>query len=256
MAKMNYLKRIGIWISTINSFLKSFKGCKSKIMDSEKTVEYVLNNRKSIIRFGDGEFNIINGKSINYQKCTPKLAKEMNEILQTYFNLKERCNYILCVPKYFMECSGFELMRKREYISSWSYSRKIFQQRFPQKILYGDAFLFKKGNEKIYERLWKNQGYKTCIFVHNDKKYSEKFEEMYNINTKFIKISSKNAYDQIEDIENQILKYIYKYTNQKDVIILVSAGPAGKILVSNLAQKGFIAIDTGHCWDNPLIIRN
>ena len=132
MAKINYIKRISIWINTIICFLKAFKGCKAKILDSEKTVEYVLNTKKSIVRIGDGEFNILNGKSIRYQKYNQKLEQEMEQIIQRYIDLGKKCEYILCVPKHFMECSGFELIKKREYIASWAYSRKQFQQKFLQ----------------------------------------------------------------------------------------------------------------------------
>ena len=252
MKKNNYIKRICIWVNVLDDFFKSFKGCSAKILNSEETVKYILDNKKSIIRLGDGEFNILNGKDISYQKYSKQLKEELNNVLELYFKSKGDCEYLLCVPKYFMECSGFKLMKKRIYIASWAYSREQFQKNFPQDILYGDAFLFKRENEEIYEKIWVNSNYKTCVFIHNDKKYAEKFENEYNIKTKFIKINSRNAYEQINDIKLKVLDYINE--DRKNVIVLISAGPAGKILVKDLSRKGIFSIDTGHCWDNPLII--
>lgn len=245
-------KRLKIWIEVIKDFLMSFWGSKAEILSPEETVDIVLKQNKSIIRLGDGEFNILNGKDILYQKYSISLEKAIRNILKEYFIKSKDCKYIVCVPKFFMSCNGIKLIKKRVYISSWSYSRKVFQREFPQDIVYGDAFLFAKQNKKTYEKLWKKADKNKCIFIHNNEKYARDFEKNYEIPTSFIKINEKNAYEEIERIEKETIQKIEE-TNEKDVIVIISAGPAGKVLVYDLTNKGILAIDAGHCWDDPLI---
>ena len=70
----------------------------------------------------------------------------------------------------------------------------------------------------------------------------------------FIQIPDKNAYKELEKIFGKIIDKIKD--NKNNSMIIISAGPAGKILVDKLGKKGIWAIDTGHCFDFPLNIMN
>ena len=50
------------------------------------------------------------------------------------------------------------------------------------------------------------------------------------------------------------MKFIIKENNlnEKNTEIVVSCGPAGKVIVKRFSHEGFLSIDTGHCWDEPL----
>lgn len=246
------IRRLKIWVEVIKDFIISFRGSRAEILSSEETVKCVLNQNKSIIRLGDGEFNILKGKDISYQKYSISLEKDIKKILKEYFKNSKECKYLLCVPKFFMNSNGIKLIKKRVYVSSWSYSRKIFQKEFPQDIVYGDAFLFAKQNKKNYEEIWKMANKSKCIFIHNNEKYAKDFEKRYKIPTSFIKIEAKNAYEEIEKIRKEIIQKI-EGINKDDIMVIISAGPAGKVLVYDLANEGILAIDAGHCWDDPLI---
>ena len=77
------------------------------------------------------------------------------------------------------------------------------------------------------------------------------FSKEYNIKkVDYIDIPPMNAYQNIKSIISRI-KGIQGY-NSEDCIILVSAGPAGKIISYNLTLCDCFVIDTGHCWDDPL----
>ena len=56
-----------------------FKGL--KILSDEETLDEIIYNNKSISRFGDGEFKIIFGISIRFQKTSPYLSERLYEIL-------------------------------------------------------------------------------------------------------------------------------------------------------------------------------
>ena len=49
----------------------------------EETILKVVEDRCSVARYGDGEFNIMFGNSIDFQKYDERLAQKMKDILQT-----------------------------------------------------------------------------------------------------------------------------------------------------------------------------
>ena len=247
------MNRFKIWIKVMFSYIMSLNCCKkAKILSSEETITLILKDKKSIIRLGDGEFNILQGKDVHYQNYSVDLKNRLYNIIEQYLNNPGKCSYIICMPGEFLSCNGLELIKKRVYVASWSFSRYIFKKKYDKDITYGDSFLFAYGNEKIYSKIWSNTGVKNIIFVHNQEIYAKEFENKYKILTESIVIPSRDAFENSEDILNKIVKIASK---KNDLLVLISAGPCGKYLVYELALKGIWTIDTGHCWDNPLRIR-
>lgn len=247
------MNRVVIWVKTAFYFFVSYKGSrKAKYLDFQKTVEFIIKNKISLIRFGDGEFNIIGGKDIHYQNHSLELEKQLKGIIDNY-NTNIDTNYLLCMPRYFFESSGYEIAKKRVFVSSWSFSRYLFNKNFDQHVTYGDSFLFSKGNEKIYEKIWLDQRISNVIFVHNQTKYGEKFALKYSKNVTNITIPKANAFESKDKIINEIFKKLH---GNKETLVIISGGPMGKVLVKELSEKNIWAIDTGHCWDDPLISVN
>ena len=54
-----------------------------KIKSPDETLDELINENKSIVRFGDGEFEIIFGYDIPFHNATEKLTKKLYEILQS-----------------------------------------------------------------------------------------------------------------------------------------------------------------------------
>ncbi len=246
--KRGFLNKTILYFRLFRYFFLSFFGVKLKILDDLDTINYSNKFNKSIIRLGDGEFNLINGEDICYQKYSNKLRNELIEIIKNYDY--QSSNYLLCIPKQFLLMSGFKLLKKRNWISSWAFSRYYVKRNFENNVTYGDAFIFSKGNERNYSKLWSLKKYKLCIFVHNNEKFANKFQKCYKINTKFIKVTSSNSYNDLDAIKNEIIK-LAKNFNKDDIIIIASMGPAAKALVYEICHE-YRVIDAGHCFDFPL----
>ncbi|AOS98775.1 hypothetical protein ESP131_00010 [Exiguobacterium sp. U13-1] len=248
------MSRVMIWIKTAFYFFASFKGSKkAKYLDFQKTVEFIIKDKISLIRFGDGEFNIIGKKDIHYQNHSLELENELKGIIENYNNNNINSNYLLCMPRYFFESSGYEIAKKRVFVSSWSFSRYLFNKKFDKNLIYGDSFVFSKGNEQIYEKIWSDQRISNVIFVHNKIEYGEKFALKYSKNVTNIEIPDSNAFEYKDEIINDIYKNLQ---GNKEILVIISAGPLGKVLVKELSEDDIWAIDTGHCWDDPLISVN
>lgn len=250
---MNLLNRVTIWGRVLYALLATFGGVRANIMDSTETVKCIQQGR-SLIRFGDGEFGIYRDKDIHYQAWTPEMKAEFENIKRDYECDPEACPYVLAVPKGFMSANGFKLMKKRVYVSSWAESRLQFKKTFRRDIPYGDSFLFAKENFSVYSRIWKNgSSVPNVIFVHNQETYAKKFAETYDKNVRFVKCPAKDAYTEADRLEQEILQSVMDAGwTRENTCITISAGPAGKALVYRLSKSGYQCIDAGHCWDDPL----
>ena len=62
----------------INIYFKSIK-----IQTEDDTLNELINNKKSISRFGDGEFSIIFGKNIGFQKFNESLKNKLLKVLNS-----------------------------------------------------------------------------------------------------------------------------------------------------------------------------
>lgn len=250
---MRYRKRIGIWIAVLKAFLLTFSGVKARILDAEETVELLL-KKKSLIRFGDGEFGVYHGKDIHYQPWSAALRNAFEEIKKEYESNSEGCPFLLAVPKRFMEVNGFLLAKKRVYVSSWAQSRLDFKKYFRHDIPYGDAFLFEKNNKELYSQIWKSVNCpENVIFIHNNPVYAERFADTYGKNVVFVQCPARDAFGMVDELEKAVLEKIEANSWAKeDVMLTVSAGPTGKVLVHRMSKRGFWCVDAGHCWDDPL----
>lgn len=245
------IKRIIALSKTIIYWFKTIKCVRrSIILDAQDTVEYIVKNKKSLIRYGDGEFYIMEENSIHYQEYSDSLKEILINIIEDYLDKPNEKEYFLCMPKRYFECSGFKLLQKKIYIISWVKPRYIFSKRYDRNVTYGDAFLFAKGNEKIYEKIWESNEIQRVVFVHNEKKYASDFAKRYRKNVAYIPIVSQNVFENAGAILEKIVESVIR--NRAD-IVLISAGPCAKYLVMRLSEMGIWAIDTGHCWDEPLI---
>lgn len=219
-----------------------------KIIKDDEMIDYVIKNNLSIIRYGDGEFRIIESKKgIHYQDFNQKLCDEMEELFYKY---SIESKYLLSVPYFFNENIDWYKKMPYSFTSCFAKCRMFFRKKYNKNMIYGDAFLFKKGNKKIYEKLWKNE--KKLILIHNDIKWAKSLEKEYNIKVDFIEIPKKNSYDKIDNIE----KRIKEINENKKTKILISGGPMSKALIYRLSKEEYIIYDTGHCFDEPLEVEN
>jgi len=246
------LRKLKTLIRLTRDLLLSFIGTKNAhFLSAEETIQLCVEQKKSIIRFGDGEFNMLRGLDISYQRNHPELKRLLEATIKEYLNSLEKCPYILCMPGDFLKCSGFKLLKRQTYFRSWSPSRRYFNQHFDFPITYGDAFLFATEYQNIYPQIWTKSDISHIVFVNPSEAAFNEFNSTVSCRVSFVPIPSENAFSQMDNILDEIKKTIGSEA-QATTMVLTSAGPCGKALVFALSMQGFRAIDTGHCFQNPL----
>ena len=66
---------------------------KIHINDSRKTLKYIIDNKVSVSRFGDGELGVVTGHDSDFQKCSDEIISKLKEVLNSNMS-----NHIVCLP--------------------------------------------------------------------------------------------------------------------------------------------------------------
>lgn len=216
-------------------FMKSYK-----IFSSEETIKEIVEHKKSIARFGDGEFRLIFGKNISFQifnktlknKLLTVLKSSLNKLLVGIFKIEECKNkkaWNSLVERYKV---NFEKILDKHKIYYSSFITRLFSLRDHINL---DRYM------KEFKKIWNNrdiliiEGEKTRIGIGND---------LFK-NSKSIKriigpyINAFNAYDKI-------LEFFKKLLIDKNTLILIALGPTATVLSYDLTKMGYQAIDIGH----------
>lgn len=218
-----------------------------KIASPEETIEKIVSENKSISRYGDGEFDFIYKKGMNYQKYDEKLAKRLEEVLKS--NEKD---LLIGIPnivniEYVNEYTGFAV----EFWPKWlnEYKFKLLRILDRRKQYYSASITrfyldYKdKSNKSEYvkkiKQIWDNkdvviiEGTQSRLGVGNDL-----FDNMKSIQR--IICPPENAFDKYKEILEEALKI------DKDKLILLALGPTATVLAYDLYKAGYRAIDIGH----------
>ena len=216
-----------------------------KIATEEETIENMCKGM-SICRYGDGEFDLVMGKSIGFQKWNPKIANRLKEIL-----INNDSNVMVAIPKIFKRDFTNYNDRARDFWEGYyrenfiKISKNINRDKYYYSSqvtrFYIDAEDKSICDERIksLKKIWDNkdvlivEGYQTRMGIGNDLLDKAK-------SIKRILCPAENAFDKYEEILNNCLKF------QKDCLILIALGPTATVLAYDLGNKGYHALDIGH----------
>lgn len=235
---------------TINSIFYLLIKKQLMIMDNEETIRYIVKNKKSVVRYGDGEMNIMLGGCAWFQEYNDSLSIRLKEISKSCDN-----KILICVPGYINSVNKNNEIDSKTKKFWRGYSIKCggyFRKYFNNNYLYGDAnislFYNRKKNRKdiekhiyLLKKIWDNkniiciEGKENNIGVNNDL-----FDNASTV--KKVICPNKNAYR----LYDKILKYIISVCD-KNTIIICSLGPTATVLCYDLCSKyNVMSYDLGH----------
>lgn len=217
-----------------------------KMGPTEEAVDRIVREGYSLVRFADGEFEIMAGKERPvFQKYVPELAKRLLEVIAS----KEE-KLLICIAGIFGNID--------EYLEDDANSIRLYldeeTRRFQMSVLdknrtYYDAYMFKtyisyKNREdtwkrvQLIKRIWDNR---DVVIVEGDKTRAGYGNDLFD-NAKSLQrilCPTQNAFDKYEEILETVLRV------EKSRLILAVLGPAAKVLVYDLMRYGYQAVDIG-----------
>ena len=211
-----------------------------QVMSVEETRRQVVEEGKSIGRYGDGEFGIIAGVGRwNFQSANPLLAEKLIRVLKA----TEEKFIVGINPNFYgnMEhLSDADADGVRAYMRPAV--RKLHAQLLDPDKIYGQTGINNINSDEDVSSLRKIWDQKKCIFIEG------RHTCMGVGNTLFDNCSSieriicpaENAVDKYDEIMHEAVK------QPKDKLILLALGPTATALAYDLFLEGYQAVDIGH----------
>ncbi len=216
-----------------------------KVLTLDDTLDKIVAENLSVIRFGDGELSAIENIDLGFQKKDSDLATRLGEVLKS-----NKEGLLICVPGIFGRIEHF---KSRAF---WFTIHHLFKHGhtwntlLSDKQVYGDAFITRpyltyadtSGSGALFDKLfsvWKDkdvvlvEGSLSRLGVGNDL-----FSKARSVER--ILCPAENAYASFDSIKREVTKV------SKDKLILLSLGPTAKVLGYDLFELGYRVIDIGH----------
>lgn len=243
--KLKY-ERQKLIISLNNIVFKLWK--QPQIKDIPTTIQAILDNKASLSRFGDGEFDIIFGRGQPFQNYNKNLKKRLKQILKS--NNKSK-SLLIAIPDCFGDLSHFVpeaqmhwriRLEKERYKWYYILNRKSHYYHAQISRFYLDWA--DKSKSPIWfnhlTMIWKNR---SVLIVEGEKSRLGLNNDLFDntISVKRILCPAVNAFDKYEDILSLVSTHA-----KLDDLILIALGPTASVLSYDLHRLGFQAIDIGH----------
>ncbi len=218
-----------------------------RIVDSFQTIAGLLEGHRSFGRYGDGEFNIIFGKDIEFQKYSNELSERLLSILKT----KEKDFYV-GVPKFYFYPDNRLRLPQRYFLRGWvRENRAEIASLLSRDVLYYDTCatqlyaIREDENLKSYFNLMRKIWHGNRILVVcGENSFKKVSTDLVNnsLEVSFIRGPSRNAFESYSELLAQVLQY------SKDTVVLISLGPTATVMAYDLHKLGYKAIDIGHAF--------
>lgn len=220
---------------------------KDKILTSEQTLRYIINNGVSISRYGDGELGIMRGQSIGFQDYDIALASRLREVAEN-----PNDQVLVCIPGTMVTLDGLKQKPKKFWEGELGMKYFIWAYAFSKQRLLGDSLVSRYYIDWIdsishanmilplWKQIWDNrdllivEGKSSRLGVGNDI-----FNNAKSVSR--ILCPEKNAFDKY----TQILRAVKQHYTP-GMIVFVALGPTATVLSYDLAKEKIQTIDIGH----------
>lgn len=218
--------------------------------DLEDTINYLIDDRRSIARFGDGEFAIMSNKIRHgFQHLDNNLAQRLIDIIQT-----NEDDFLIGIADNYGSLEKYSTISKQEIRMYMTNQVRKEHQQYLQKdrkyhnayisrpyVLYADTYT--DGPRKRFESLKRIWDKRNVIFVEGSLTRLGVGNNLFDNAASIRRIEAPpvNSFDRYDDILNACLKHA-----DSDTLFLIAMGPSAGVLAYDLYKSGYQAIDIGH----------
>lgn len=228
----------------------------TRVLTTAETLKAIREHRYSLSRYGDGEFDLIFGNSLKFQKYDQRLAEKMKSILS---DTPESDVCKVAIPRTFESLKGLTRNSKRFWSLYLLDNRKKIYDILSPSYTYYDAQITRiyvnrqrKSDSVAYFRQWKElwsgedllvvEGVSSRFGAGNDL-----FVEAKSVQR--ILCPAKDAFDYYDEIIEAVVQH------GQNKLVLLALGPTATALAYDLSHRGIWTIDSGNLdmeyeWSN------
>jgi len=205
-----------------------------KVYSIDATIEKLLNEKKSIARYGDGEFTLCFDRSIGFQHADRVLRKRLRTIL-----LSQSDECIVAIQEFKIEPDSFFWIRY--WYENYSAILKLFRK---EAIYYNQSITRECSIEQLtkLKRLWEQR---FVVFVCGKGSRFDSTHEIFAgiIGSSVVYGLAQHAFNEYAELLERTMYELVKYDNP---LVIIALGPTATVLAFDLSQKGYQALDIGH----------
>ena len=234
------LANIVYWLYE-NNLLKN----EIKVQDMEDTIEELIHTEKSLVRFGDGEIVVLQGKDIVFQQSSAEIAEGLKRIISYSHD-----NLIVALPQIFEGVEQYKPPSRQFWKEHLLGGRKVYRKYCNKNKVYGNAFFSRfyyayADKEKCRQwisqikLLWKD---KNIVIVEGVTSHNGAGNDLFAGAKSIERIicPAKNAMACYDEIIMACKAY------PRDSLFLLSVGITAKFLAEELYLSGYRVIDIGN----------
>lgn len=244
------IKRMILWACF--PMLKVYNYAQSKryavnVLTTSESLECINKDNLSVCRLGDGEFDLINGKDLPFQKYTPEISQRLRNILEAKEDIPQ---LKVAMPSAYKHLNDFNMKSQMFWMLYFKDNRKWLYERLNKNYVYFDAqitriYINRKSVAlaEQYFHLWKSiWDEKDLLIVEGEKSRFGIGNDLFD-NAKSIRrilCPAENAYEKYADI------FACVSTHADGRLVLCVLGPTATILAFDLAKLGMRTLDMGN----------
>ena len=219
------------------------------IKSGQEAIDKILQEHKSMVRFGDGEFAVIEGQDRQkFQRADEKLAERLREILQS-----DNPDVLLCIPDIYGDLSVYNAECRyniRAYLTEEI--RGQHYQLIDMNKTYYDAYVTRpyasyidnmtdapKRRFDALKKIWEGR---DLLIIEGEKSRLGVGNDLFANAKSIVRIlgPAEHAFDRYDDL---LLEAKKQASNR---LVLIALGATATVLAYDLACMGYQALDIGH----------
>lgn len=232
----------GLWGSVNRIFYQ-----KPKVLDTKTSLRLILDKKRSVARFGDGEFNIMRGGALGFQESDSSLADKLYEVIHERVDGLE-----IGIPDVFGDLSEYTNksarfwkaylgMHRGEMVQLLDLDRAYLNTNMTR---FWTGYKEKSGVKEIvelYQKIWEDR---NVVFVEGELTRMGVGNDLFSsaASIKRILCPAKNAWNRYDEI----LSTIIDLDMSKDTLFILALGPTATVLAYDLTKHGYQVLDLGH----------
>ena len=223
------------WLQALASL--RVPGASVHVVGERETLQAICERRASIARNGDGEMEIILGRSIYFQEYDPTLSSRLRAILKA------------ATPQFLVGIPNFDAhhITRASKRKSWERYRRLFSHLIDPTLEYHSTAVSRPGSvvgldhSKHYQKFASIWAGRELVLVHHaDVSTHPLFAGARRVH--FVGCLAEHAFREYQPL----LERARAYVHLPDVVFAIAAGPTAGVLAWDLAQAGVQALDVGH----------
>lgn len=214
-------------------YLQKYKSSYPNVKSIDDTIAKLVNSNVSISRFGDGEFLLMTGRSISFQKHSKLLETRLLEIVNS-----NTSDCIIGIIDYVIE--GMTAYTRDFWYENISLLKKVLHH----KEYYNARITWELDRHRIemFRSLWEG---KDIVFVTGAGSEFDYNHELFD-NKSSAQVVLGKSVDAFSEYEILLNKIVAQVNAVKSPLVILSLGPTASVLAYDLSKMGIRSLDIGH----------